>query len=356
MENTKELILFVPGMGANEPEEYLKKLVNGMRDYCAEKGITFNSLDNSDTEQSGVRNIKIELNNKSREIEIREVFWSDLRPRLSNENPLRKLMRGLDLLAYWMSSSKTWMSASHSKYMLFNTILTLIVFLAWYLGVFVAAFTAIGASPPDLLNLIFPDGGEWFKEAGEAMGNWKILLISAALMTIIPVSAIIDISFATKCYLQNRLAIQHKINGRLIKALNNINRSTDTYSHVTLLCHSFGVVVATEAIAEFYQKSIPVQKLVTMGGPLEIIQARSDHVRDSLKKVESELENGALENWIDFYSDYDWLCSKTPVSDKIQRFKHHKITTTVPWDQRASGISHSMYFTDWDVMKELLQF
>ncbi len=33
MKNTKELILFVPGMGANEPEEYLKKLINGMRHY-----------------------------------------------------------------------------------------------------------------------------------------------------------------------------------------------------------------------------------------------------------------------------------------------------------------------------------
>lgn len=356
MENTKELILFVPGMGANEPEEYLKKLINGMRDYCDEKGITFNSLDNNDIEQSGVRNIKVELDNKSREIEIREIFWSDLRPRLSNENPLRKLIRGFDLFFYWVSSLKTWKSASHSKYMFLNTILTLFLLLIWYYGAVAAAFTAIGASPPDVLSSIFPDGGKWFKATGDAMGSWKVWLFSAALMTIIPVSAVIDISFATKCYLQNRHAVQHKINGRLIRALNNINRSTDTYSQVTLLCHSFGVVVATETIAEFYQKSIPVQKLVTMGGPLELIQARSDHVRDSLKKVENELENGHLEDWIDFYSDYDWLCSKTPVSDNIQSFKHHKITTTVPWDQRASGISHSMYFTDWDVMKELVQF
>jgi len=355
MDNTKELILFVPGMGSNEPEEYLKKLIDGMREYCDGKGITFNSIDNNEVEQSGVRTIKVELDNQTREIEIREIFWSDLRPRLSNEGALRKLIRGLDLFFYWVSSLKTWMSASRSKYMFLNTVLTLFLFLIWYYGAVAAAFTAIGASPPEALVSIFPDGGTWFKETGDAMGSWKVWLFSAALMTIIPVSAVIDISFATKCYLQNRLAVQHKINGRLYKALNSVNRSPDSYSQVTLLCHSFGVVVATETIADFDQ-ILPVQKLVTMGGPLELIQARSVRVRDSLKKMENELGNGNLKSWIDFYSDYDWLCSKTPVSENIESFKHHKITTTVPWDQRASGASHSMYFTDWDVMKELVRF
>ena len=100
MNDTKELILFVPGMGASEPEEYLKKLVDSIRDYCDGKGIVFNSLDNNEIEHSGVRNIKVELDNQTRVIEIREVFWSDLRPRLSNEGALRKLIRGFDLLFY----------------------------------------------------------------------------------------------------------------------------------------------------------------------------------------------------------------------------------------------------------------
>ena len=240
--------------------------------------------------------------------------------------------------------------------MLLNTVFTLLLFLIWYYGAVATAFTAIGTNP-DVFNLSLPDGwGKWLKDAGDAMGGWKVWLFASALMTIIPVSAVIDISFASKSYLQNRLGLQHKINGRLYKVLSSVNRNADEYSHVTLVAHSFGVVVAVETIADFDQKKLQVEKLITMGGPLELMQGRSDRVRASLEQVENHLRNGHLANWTDFYSDYDWLCSKSPVSEDIQSFNYHKITTTVPWDQRASGASHSKYFTDWDVMKELIKF
>jgi len=355
MNEKKELILFVPGMGANEPEQYLKKLVDGIRDYCDGKGISFNSLDNNEDENNGVRNIQLELDNRTKSIEIKEIFWSDLRPRLSTEGSLRKFLRGFDLFIYWACSFKTWVSASHSKYLLFNTVFTLLLFLVWYYGAVAAAFTAIGASP-EVLGFTLTEGWEqWFKEAGKNMGSWNVWASAALLMTILPVASVIDISFGTKCYLQNRLGLQHKINGRLSRALGSVNRNADKYSNVTVVAHSFGVVVATETLADFDEQKLAVQRLITLGGPLQLIQGRSDQVRDARERLENRLNTDTLTNWVDFYSDYDWLCSKTPVSDGIEGFEHHKITTTVPWDQRANGASHLLYFTDWDVMKELIK-
>ncbi len=354
MSETKDLIIFVPGMNDSEPEVYLKKLVDGIRDYCNGKGIVFNNLDDHE-DRAGVRNIKVEFSNQTRIIEIREIFWSDLRPRLSHERAMRKLIRGLDLLFYWFGALKVWSSVRQSKYMIFNILFTLLIFVSWYYGAIAAAITAIGTSPDVLGYKLSEEWVNWFKNIGIAMGSWKIWLFVSILMAIIPVSAIIDISFATKCYLQNRLGLKHKINARLYKALSGVNNNKDLYSHVTLLSHSFGVVVATETIAEFDQKNLPVKQLITMGGPLEIIKGRSDRVRIALEHVENYLRIGKLENWTDFYSDYDWLCSKSPVSDDIENFNHHKISTTVPLDKRANGASHSMYFTDWDVMKEIVK-
>jgi len=355
MNQKKELVLFVPGMGANEPEQNLKKLVDGIRDYCDGKGISFNSLDNNEDENAGVRNIQLGLGDKSKTIEIREVFWSDLRPRLSTEGSLRKFLRGFDLLFYWAGSFKTWVSASRSKYILINMVLTLILFLVWYYGAVAAAFTAIGASP-EVLGFTLTEGWEkWFRDAGDTMGSWNVWVSAAVLMTIFPVADVIDISFGTKCFLQNRLGLQHKINGRLSRALGSVTRDSAKYSNVTVVAHSFGVVIATETLAAFDKQKLPVQRLITLGGPLELIQGRSDRVREARERLENLLNTDNFVNWVDFYSDYDWLCSKTPVSDGIEGFEHRKITTTVPWDQRASGASHLLYFTDWDVMKELVK-
>lgn len=355
MSDKKELILFIPGMGANEPGQYLKMLIEGIRDYCDGKGIVFNSSDDNEIEDNTVRNIKIGLDNRTKNIEVREVFWSDLRPRLSNENSLRKFLRGLDLLIYWAGSPKTWVSASRSKYMFLNMVLTLLLFLVWYYGAVAAAFTAIGASP-ELLGFELPQGwDDWFIAAGDKMGSWNVWVSAALLMAMFPVADVIDISFGTKCFLQNRLGLQHKINGRLSRALVTVARKPDDYSRVTVVAHSFGVVVATETLAAFDKHELPLQQLITLGGPLELIQGRSARVRDAREQLENRLNTDGFTSWVDFYSDHDWLCSKTPVSDEVAGFEHHKITTTVPWDQRASGASHSLYFTDWDVMKELIK-
>ncbi|MCI0505308.1 MAG: hypothetical protein L0Z73_04295 [Gammaproteobacteria bacterium] len=355
MEDKKELILLVPGMSAYEPEHYLKKLVDGVRDYCDGKGISFNSLDNNETGNDGIRTIQVELENKTKTIEIREIYWSDLRPRLSNEGALKKFLHGFDLLFYWAGSFRTWISASRSKYMLFNTVFTLLLFLIWYYGAVAAAFTAISASP-DMLGFTLPDGlKQWFQSMGDSMGSWNVWISAAALMTIFPVAEVIDISYGTKCFLQNRLGLQHKINGRLSRALGSVSRNAGDYSSVTVMAHSFGVVVAAETLADFDKLTLPVQRFITLGGPLELMQGRSDRVRDALERLEKRLNTDSFTGWIDFYSDYDWLCSKTPMPEGVKGFEHRKITTTVPWDQRASGASHLLYYTDWDVMKELLR-
>jgi hypothetical protein len=353
MKHKKDLILFVPGMGASEPEHYLKKLIDGMRDYCDGKGISFNSLDNNEVENNGVRSVELQLDGQTKTMEIREIFWSDLRPRLSTEGSLRKFLRGFDLLFYWAGSFRTWAAAARSKYMLINTVFTLLLFLIWYYGAVAAAFTAIGASP-EVLGFNLPQGWDkWFQVAGENMGSWNVWLSAAVLMTIFPVAEVIDISYGTKCFLQNRLGLQHKINGRLSRALSSVHRNADQYANVMVVAHSFGVVVATEALADFDEHKFPVHRLITLGGPMELIQGRSRRVREARECLENRLQDNRLASWTDFYSDYDWLCSKTPVSEGIRGFESRKITTTVPWDQRASGASHLLYYTDWDVMEEM---
>lgn len=360
MSDSTEFILFVPGIGVREPEKYLEKLINGIRSYCNDKGLSFQELDDSEVEGTGQRRIRVTLStNCAKVIDIQEAYWGDLCPLLSSESGIRPVIRGLSLLLFWMISVKLWKRVWSSKYILFWMITTLLVGLCWYYGVLATAFTAIGANP-EVLNLqLPPEIAEFFKKLGSTMGSWYVWVITSAVISILPVTAVIDISYATKCYLQNYRGMYRKVYGRINKALQSVsqsppnnNPSQNNYDRITVLSHSMGVVASTEVLAEYLNQNAPNIRNITLGGTLLLITARSDRVQAALNRV---LANKKIESWIDFYSYNDWLCTLSPVPNEVSKFQGRKINTTVEFDEKFSGASHDLYFEDEDVMKALLE-
>lgn len=324
MTDSSELILFVPGIGAKEPGIYLKKLIDGISSYCDRNGLFFEELDDSEVEGKEQRRIKVKLtDNNTKVIDIREVYWGDLRTLLSPESGIIQVFRGLNLLLFWIASPKLWKQIASSKYMLFWMIATLIVSIGWYYGVLAAAFTAIGTNP-EVLNIKLPDQiAEFFKELGSNMGSWYAWGITSVLVSILPVKEVIDISYATKCYLQNYKGTYNKIYSRVNKALKAVTQPSlnnqsfkPNYNRITVLSHSFGSIVSTEVLAK-YTNQIPIRN-ITLGGALLLITARSPRVQTALNQV---LVNDLIDPWIDFYSYNDWLCTKSPVPNKINKFQ-----------------------------------
>lgn len=354
MADTKELIIFIPGMGVNEPEEYLEKLMKGIRSFCQTRGLPLRSLEDSGEPGTGRRQIEVKLEDSSvKTIDIQETYWADLRPLLSSESIMRKFLRGFNLLIFWVSSLKTWSQVRYSKFMMFNMIFTLMLMLTWYYGALAAGVTAI-VSNPDFFGYSLPDGlPEWFKNLGKDMGGWSVWAIAAIFMGLLPVNEMIDISYSTKGYLQNRHGMRHKVCGRIAKALADAGRSAGKgYDRITVLAHSFGVVVETEVLADYTGENAPKARAMTLGGPLLLIAARSDRVQKALDRF---IANDKVETWVDFFSDQDWLCTKSPVDENvIKKFQSRRITATVPFDEMARGESHNLYFDDPDVISTLL--
>lgn len=219
-------------------------------------------------------------------------------------------------------------------------------------SVLAAAFTAIGANQEVLGLSLPPEIAKFFEELGRTMGSWYAWGITSAVISIIPVTAIIDISYGTKCYLENYRGIYRKICGRIDKALQTVvSQSPPNYDRITVVSHSFGVVISTEVLANYTTENAPQLRTITLGGSLMLVAARSNRVQNALNKV---LLNEKIESWIDFYSNNDWLCTISPVPKEIEKFKGRQITATVPLDERVSGASHDLYFDDWDVMEALL--
>ena len=353
MSNTRELIVFIPGIGVKEPETYLEKLIQGIRGFCQARGIDLRALEDSGEPGTGRRRLELQSSSgELREIVLQEVYWGDLRPRLSTEPVTRKILRGLNLFVYWVSSMETWKRAARSKYMMFNMIFTLILILTWYYGAFAAGMTAIGSNP-EMFGQPLPVGVATFlADLGNSMGSWNVWVIAAVIMGALPATEIIDISYASKAYLQNRHGMRHRVCSRVAKSLSDGAKGGDNgYDRITVLAHSFGAVVGVDVMAEFTAVGTPRVRIITMGGPLLLMAGRSARLG---RAIDAVLANPNVEEWIDFYSDHDWLCTETPIDDDVEKFRSHKITATVPVDEKFSGESHDLYFADWDVVETLL--
>lgn len=334
MKTKKEAIVFLTGMGVNEPGEYLKKLLKGFELYCSAEGGELQISNNSIDGDSGERQVDIKFSDGSKKkIDIKEVYWGDLRPSLSLKESKEKILNGLNLLIYWTSSAKLWKNSGHCKYMMFNMIFTLIILIVWYLSVLVIVYeSAIGSVHESLLN----------NRAVLVWGSFSLMLY------FIPASKITDISFATKSYLENYNNMFYKVCGRFKRVLRNVVENDD-YETITIISHSFGSVVSTEVLTEYTgEKEI---RYITLGGPLLLISSRSERVKSALKKITL---NNKITSWNDFYSNQDWLCTATPIQSSKINFTSNEISSKVPMSEKITGESHSLYFQDFEVIGKIL--
>lgn len=62
-----------------------------------------------------------------------------------------------------------------------------------------------------------------------------------------------------------------------------------------------------------------------------------------------------MRQWTDFYSHADWFCTVAPAARDAHGFVSRELTATAGLTERANGGSHSLYFSDYAVLEELLR-
>lgn len=112
------LVVLVSGMAVSEPGIYLNKLTSGLKELADTRHFRFEP-DNPDGSGDSTR-FEAEIDGTSGRVDFVECYWSDLRPRLSGESGLKKLLGGLALFVFWVASPKVWARSLRSKYMLLN--------------------------------------------------------------------------------------------------------------------------------------------------------------------------------------------------------------------------------------------
>jgi hypothetical protein len=349
----KEAVVFVPALTAQDKDFYLDLLSAGFTEHLESTSVKVKDIGEAKTAGNSGKRFELHTDSeKLKIVDVYEAYWGDLFSKLSDKDLKTRLLSGTSLTFYWFLG-KIWASAREAPALFIGVFISLMFLIFWYYGIIVMALTAIGQDNNFFGFPIDCKLATKLGQIGTSLGGWSVWLIASALLNIIPVNIGVDIANFTKKYLDEDTdgrIIRVKTRQRISVVLNDI-LNENIYDKVTILAHSFGVTIATDLLADYHN---PTKiRYISMGGALKVLSYKAEWIE---KEIEKCLNNDTLETWIDFYSDRDWMCTKTPLpkgcsSNKIQ---YRKINLKFSLLKQMSGESHNHYFTDENVLKTIL--
>lgn len=342
--NTKEAILYIHGSHCTVKnmaiDQFEKDLING--NTFADIIVT-SDIDKESGEAIKKVMVTYHESQKVKEFYIFEIFWGDLRRTFSEERPIQRFFKSTGLIGYWLFSG-IWRAIFSTPRMAIPLLFSMILVVGWYFS----------------LLLIVADGFiEYFKEYDQldsvinVLTQWKSWAwwgIFTLLLTVFPTGKIINMAHFSRNYLQDK-TLRAQIRERIINVVEKI-KNDDRFDSIQFMAHSFGSVILTEFLSH---ENIPLGnkkiRVVTLGASLGFILNRARWVKEMLFKAQS---NAKIQRWQDYFSYKDWLCSVTPQDTSTTTFKSIEIKQPVPFGEQVSGHSHQMYFSEVDVLKEIL--
>ncbi|MEB3884043.1 hypothetical protein [Lyngbya sp. CCY1209] len=354
----RDAIVFVPGFDAKEKDYYIDRylalgLANRLEDrraYMEPEPVKIAGL-------SGRRFTFESQGGAKKTVDIYEIYWRDLVEDL-NEGTIRyRVFRGIYLLLYWLSASFKIGRMSGIFLLQVTAILGLIA--AWEYGTVIMAMTAIGTDPNALGFQLPSQWAEALGRWGQALGGWQLWLVTSALLSFLPISInvlihLLDfiVRYAEDDTVGGVATLRDRLRHRLTGALADVFDSGD-YGRVTVMAHSLGSVLAVDCLADYRFRPGEAVRFVTLGTPLKMMAAISTWIRAEVEKC---LHRDAIAEWVDFYSDRDWLCTRVPLHRGVRsdRFRAEAISLRVSLAQQLTAESHRAYFFDRAVLETLL--
>ena len=360
MEQLKtEAVIFIPGFYAGPRNKYLDDyLLLGLTTRLENRQVEVGGEEVKIQGHSGKRVIYDAPDEQNKTIDIYEVYWNDLINPLSAKSVKDQAFRGFFLFGYWLFSG-IWRMSRKSRTLFLQFLLFMLLHVLWYYGTLIVILTTLGQNPSSF-GLQVP--AEWtpkLAEIGKSLGGWQIWIITSFILSLLPmpISSIVDLTDFTTRYLQDETqagigAVRDKIRQRVEKTLNDVIKQ-DEYERVTVLAHSFSVIIAIDLLADYQPRTKKPIRFISMGGAVEVLSYLSEWVIEESTKC---LNNEAVLYWHDYYSDQDWLCTKTPVreNDQSSKFFSRKIRLRVPLAQQITGDSHNAYFFEKALLEDLL--
>ncbi|MEQ8331013.1 MAG: hypothetical protein RH859_11190 [Longimicrobiales bacterium] len=344
---TNEAIILVPGLPRAAVSEQLHVFARGL--VGVSERMPLREVEAPDGADDAVR-LEGRRGGADVRIDVYEAYWNDLVPSLTRASLGVRVVRGLSLAWYWVASG-VWWGSLRRKYLTFGLALSVVAFLAWYLGILVLFVEALAADPPSFLAGVMPG----LEEAVDRIGGLGFWAVASALVGVLPLALLVDLSDFTKRYMSDepsapdtpplRSVIQERIRGRVRRAV-----AAGTYDRVTIVGHSFGAVVAADYLADAPPSGVPV-RLITMGSLLEVLARRAPWLKADMDRLARRPD---LEEWVDIRIVSDWFASGARLEGQPGP-RTVEVRSDETFVDKAAARVHARYFGNQETVREVLR-
>ncbi|WP_017301847.1 hypothetical protein [Nodosilinea nodulosa] len=353
MTSQREAIIFIHGFYLGKDRSYFVD--------CLTTGFT-ELLEANKVEEIGEEKIaghigkkfKVFLGkNEAKEVDLYDAYWNDLiGNELSSKSLKEQVSRGIYMLFYWLSI-KNFISLRNSPPLLIGLGISFLLWIFWFYGIIALIFVAIGQEP-SLLGFTIPnDWSSWIGSFGKSMTNWSVWLVASGVVSFVPINMIANMAdFATRYLEENPEGkiTRSKIRKQVADILSHVLEA-GVYDKITVLASCFGAVIATDVLADYHQDH--QIRYITLGTSLKLFSSKSAEIEKEIRRC---INNVHINEWIDFYSHQDWLCSKAPVPKGCnpERIFHRENKLPSSLIKQLSGKYHDHYLINEEVLKAAL--
>jgi hypothetical protein len=292
------------------------------------------------------------------DLDVFEAHWADMVPEQAELGPWQKLGSGLDMLAYWLLSWRTWRALTESRYITIGLMAGGLLLVLWYVALALVVADAVtkdvtlAAGVRDIP--VLGDALQMFLVAADMVGHWYWWALIAFVLSIVPVDGLVQLARFAKDYLENRpdeteVGLRDRTRNRVRTTLENVLEAG--YDEVLLVAHSFGSVLAIDLLADWpHRDDFARLRLVTLGSPIAVLGHRSRWLDAERRQL---LQRPELDVWLDFHAPTDWLCTAVPGHADRYRELSREIDFEAPLRQMLTGQTHLLYYRSSEVLEAL---
>ncbi len=351
MANPVDAVLYVNGYQGSgiKAIDLFKKLVDGIGTSCTEEPVPgFNAI---------VCGLKAHSSSSEpSKFHFVPSYWADKIESLTDSGLTSRLLDGFDTIRYWVFSWRFLELLSRRPSLLIVVSLMLLVFVFWYIGVLALTISKVMEILKDKNWL--PDRiGALLESIRNVYWRWLPFLGVSILMAILPANEVVDMAFFGQQYLHYNQKLRTSIVDKVAKDVRLLAESKQPYRHVFVVAHSFGALVAIDALVKVTPNPSRPIYLITVGAGLDFLDARDSTIKKSYTEL---LESKKIKGWLMINADDDDFLSSTPKITPSAAYSCRKVSLA-PTLSEQLGIGntdpvHIKYFSNPDVEKAIAGF
>lgn len=372
----RRAVIFVPGLKRRERNQQRDALVENLL-LNEDVPLRRSASDGDEIKIAGTAGVRLKAARTGAEtdppapgeIDIFEAYWGDQLPVDAEQQPLRRMTRGLALLRYWFVSPMWDAFSSTSWQIPAGLLLGGGALVLWYLSL-LATFAGQWLDPASDLTAqakqlisFAPWLADWLATTIAYVASWRIWPLISLLLPITPIMVIVDHAQAVRLLLTN--AMDERGIGRrarVRKAVADVlsaaaeARTSDgepAYSEIVIVGHSFGTIILIDVLADWpYEAELAKLSVVTLGSPQSVLARRSSWLKEETRRLMQERRVSA---WTDISGEDDYLSA--PI-DGHKAAYGAACALTLSLEQSGlpfSTSAHDAYLASYEVLRLIVR-